>query len=446
MAWTVWRPVFVLSLSVACFSSLADGEYGNRAGCSASRRGGPRIPQVQFQPGLDFPGRQREPFSGFPLAVLSAAGSQKSSTAIAVAAPLFILALPLAETAISTLRRFLSGRSILQADSGHIHHRLMRLGFTPRRAVGLLYLGSAAFGLVSLFIIRSNATVVGLIALLLAAITWVGIQRLGYSEFAEINSALKRFVNQREIIRNSIVSRKLADDLRFVHSRDEAWPLIKSAAGQLGFSCVELRVRQHEGDGGVAVGDRAYLRKSYRSRPESARETSFAVALTGTGGELGEVVFSRAADAPPLHSELPLLISAVADGLPRILEEKPLPPTPAPSPQEQRPALTRLGDLSCPSCSVRGVNRSRSRSRLERIRKNLTAKRLHACEACGWRGWLRPLEHAPNDESMLIGCAPPDLHAIDLAIANARYASAADLSGMLHIDFQLPGRSRSAHP
>ncbi len=183
--------------------------------------------RYNFNPASIFMGDSGSLFLGFQLAVLSVVGSQKSSTAISVATPLFILALPLVETSISTLRRFLSGRSILQADSGHIHHRLMRLGFTPRRAAGLLYLGSAAFGLASLFIIQSNATVVGLITLLLAAVTWVGIQRLGYSEFAEINSALKRFVNQRRIIQNSIVSRKLADDLRFVHSRDEAWPLLR---------------------------------------------------------------------------------------------------------------------------------------------------------------------------------------------------------------------------
>ena len=178
------------------------------------------------------------------------------------------------------MRRFLSGRSILQADSGHIHHRLMRLGFTPRRAAGLLYLGSATFGLTSLFIIQSHATVVGLIALFLAAVTWVGIQRLGYSEFAEINSALKRFVNQRRIIQNGIVSRKLADELRFVHSQDEAWLLLKSAARQLGFSYVELKVNSRNG-----VNDNTPDRGRYAqhlcpsSHSGSGSDTSFAVTL-----------------------------------------------------------------------------------------------------------------------------------------------------------------------
>jgi hypothetical protein len=33
------------------------------------------------------------------------------------------------------------------------------------------------------------------------------------------------------------------------------------------------------------------------------------------------------------------------------------------------------------------LHRSRARTRLEELRKHFTAKRLHRCHACGWRGW-----------------------------------------------------------
>jgi len=42
----------------------------------------------------------------------------------------------------------------------------------------------------------------------------------------------------------------------------------------------------------------------------------------------------------------------------------------------------------CPQCGSSRIERSRSRSFLERVRKRFTGKRPHRCHACGWRGWL----------------------------------------------------------
>jgi len=387
--------------------------------------------KYNFSPASIFLGDSGSLFLGFQLAVLSMVGSQKSSTAIAVTAPLFILALPLVETAVSTFRRFLSGRSIIEGDAGHIHHRLTRLGFTPRRAVGMLYIGSAVFGLTSLFIIQSNSTTVGLIALFLAAVTWVAIQRLGYSEFAELNSALKRFVNQRRIIQNSIVSRKLADDLKNAHSEEEAWTLVRRAARQLGFSSVELNVETGASD------PKTYSQQLSAVLPSGGGETSFAVSLNGTRGALGQVRFSRALAAPPLHSELPLLINAVAQGLPPLLERR-LPPLASPfaftdfdlvahnEPIEEPSSAAsgaeeRQSALTCPSCSSENLVRAKSRPGVERIRKNLTAKRVHKCLVCGWRGWVIPAEPSSHEATMVHTFAAPNLQAIDLAIAGSRY-------------------------
>jgi UDP-GlcNAc:undecaprenyl-phosphate GlcNAc-1-phosphate transferase len=401
--------------------------------------------RYNFNPASIFLGDSGSLFLGFQVAVLSIVGSQKSSTAIAVAAPLFILALPLIETAISASRRFLSGRSIFRADSGHIHHRLMRLGFTPRRAAGLLYVGSAAFGLTSLFTIHVNGSVVALIALFLAAVTWVGIQRLGYTEFAEVNSALKRFVHQRRIIRNSIISRRLGDNLSAATSVSQAWRLLKSAAEQLGFSYIELKINAYGDDVPDAFepdamhGGRYAKRLDPQARPGEI-ETSFAVPLTSSKGQLGEVLFSRSSAAEPQHSELPLLISAVANGLPRVLEKACEPlmlavvpstsePDPIIAPRQGKPVVKREAgspwDVICPACAAPSAHRSRSRSRLERLRKNHTAKRPYECDACGWRGWMLP-ESARHREGTGIACDPPDLQAIDLAIASGRYRSTAD--------------------
>jgi hypothetical protein len=42
---------------------------------------------------------------------------------------------------------------------------------------------------------------------------------------------------------------------------------------------------------------------------------------------------------------------------------------------------------ACPTCQSRNIQRSRSRSRWEAWRKEITGKRLFRCRSCGWRGW-----------------------------------------------------------
>ncbi|OFW16265.1 MAG: hypothetical protein A3H29_15860 [Acidobacteria bacterium RIFCSPLOWO2_02_FULL_67_21] len=42
----------------------------------------------------------------------------------------------------------------------------------------------------------------------------------------------------------------------------------------------------------------------------------------------------------------------------------------------------------CPKCNSHNLRRSRTRSRWERWRKEITGRRPYRCRACDWRGWL----------------------------------------------------------
>ena len=42
----------------------------------------------------------------------------------------------------------------------------------------------------------------------------------------------------------------------------------------------------------------------------------------------------------------------------------------------------------CPKCNSKDVRRSRTQSRWERWRKEITGKRLYRCRSCNWRGWM----------------------------------------------------------
>jgi UDP-GlcNAc:undecaprenyl-phosphate GlcNAc-1-phosphate transferase len=76
--------------------------------------------------------------------------------------PVVILAVPLVDTGFSLLRRLVRRQSVSTADREHLHHRLMRLGHGPRRAVVILWLWTAlasAAALVPTFSNRGNALV-----------------------------------------------------------------------------------------------------------------------------------------------------------------------------------------------------------------------------------------------------------------------------------------------
>src|SRR5258707_4970911 len=90
-------------------------------------------------------------FVGFMLSALALRGAQKAPTAVAVAIPVVSFGLPILETALSVIRRFISGRPVFTADREHIHHKLLELGFSHRQGVVLLYAGSGTFALLSPF-------------------------------------------------------------------------------------------------------------------------------------------------------------------------------------------------------------------------------------------------------------------------------------------------------
>lgn len=100
-----------------------------------------------FNPAKIFMADTGAPFLGFVLAVLSVQGTYKAYTAVSVAVPLLALAIPLFDTLFAILRRAATGKSIVQADRGHIHHRLVDMGLSQKQSVALIYVASASLGL-----------------------------------------------------------------------------------------------------------------------------------------------------------------------------------------------------------------------------------------------------------------------------------------------------------
>ncbi len=96
-------------------------------------------------------------FLGFSLAVLSVQGVFKSYAIISFAIPFLILGLPIFDTAFAILRRLLTGKGIMTPDRGHIHHKLVDMGFTQKQSVFILYAMSCVLGITAVVLAHDNA-------------------------------------------------------------------------------------------------------------------------------------------------------------------------------------------------------------------------------------------------------------------------------------------------
>jgi UDP-GlcNAc:undecaprenyl-phosphate GlcNAc-1-phosphate transferase len=110
-----------------------------------------------FNPASIFMGDSGSLTLGYVLALTSISGSAKSSTVVSLLMPMLALGLPLMDTVLAVIRRWMRGRPIFGADRGHIHHRLLDLGYSHRNAVLLLYAGCLVLGIGALAMTYANS-------------------------------------------------------------------------------------------------------------------------------------------------------------------------------------------------------------------------------------------------------------------------------------------------
>jgi UDP-GlcNAc:undecaprenyl-phosphate/decaprenyl-phosphate GlcNAc-1-phosphate transferase len=92
-------------------------------------------------------------FLGFCVASLSLSSPIAHTRGIAsvLIFPVAILVVPILDTAFVTVTRILTNRSIAVGGRDHTSHRLVQLGMSERRAVGILYLAAMVGGAVAVF-------------------------------------------------------------------------------------------------------------------------------------------------------------------------------------------------------------------------------------------------------------------------------------------------------
>jgi UDP-GlcNAc:undecaprenyl-phosphate GlcNAc-1-phosphate transferase len=201
--------------------------------------------RYNFNPARIFLGDSGSLFIGFLLAILSVHGSMKSATAVLVLVPLSALALPLLDTTLAIGRRWLRGVPLSSADSRHIHHRLLAIGFTHRASVILLYCVAALLAAAGIAVAFAPQKEIFLVAMaggtLCAAMLLYGLRHLDYHEFLEAAAVLLGGVLRvRQVISDQIHARDLAHVIRKAPDLEELNNALRRHVGYFNFLDMEV--------------------------------------------------------------------------------------------------------------------------------------------------------------------------------------------------------------
>jgi UDP-GlcNAc:undecaprenyl-phosphate GlcNAc-1-phosphate transferase len=198
--------------------------------------------RYNFNPATVFLGDCGSLTIGFVLGCMGIFWSQKSATMLGVTAPLLALAIPLMDSGLAVIRRFLRRQSIFGGDRGHVHHRLLDRGLSVRQAALLLYGVSLIFAILSLASSVLRDSYAGVVLILFGAVTWIGVQSLGY---VEINMAGRLLLGGgfRRMLIGQLIIRNFEEELRSAEDHEAVWLVVRTAAKELGFERIEMQFR-----------------------------------------------------------------------------------------------------------------------------------------------------------------------------------------------------------
>jgi UDP-GlcNAc:undecaprenyl-phosphate GlcNAc-1-phosphate transferase len=193
-----------------------------------------------FNPARIFMGDSGSYFLGFVLGTASI-GGQKASTTVAILVPMIALGVPIFDTLFTVLRRFLERRPIFSPDRGHIHHRLLDMGLTHRRAVLTLYGVSIIFTAAAMAMTFGRSWYVGA-AIVVTSVVAIGLYRsVGYFDYlVRLNQRKERVRAQdTEVLRRAL--RPVLSTLETAAEEDEVLGTVEQMLAEGQLAGAELR-------------------------------------------------------------------------------------------------------------------------------------------------------------------------------------------------------------
>jgi UDP-GlcNAc:undecaprenyl-phosphate GlcNAc-1-phosphate transferase len=188
--------------------------------------------RYNFSPASVFMGDCGSLTIGFLLGCFSLMWGQKSVTLLGISAPLIILAFPLTDTCLALLRRTLRRVPVLRADRGHIHHRLLDRGFSPRQITDLVCVVCALLAVLAIL----TTSVSWLATITVAMVLVGGCAAVRYLRYIELEALARIAVQFRELIVAEMDVVLLEDALKRSAELRSCLDTINACCGRFGIS------------------------------------------------------------------------------------------------------------------------------------------------------------------------------------------------------------------
>jgi UDP-GlcNAc:undecaprenyl-phosphate/decaprenyl-phosphate GlcNAc-1-phosphate transferase len=147
-----------------------------------------------FHPAKIFMGDTGSLFLGFMISVLSLLGF-KNVTFVSFIVPIIILGVPISDTVFAIVRRLINNQPLSSPDKSHLHHCLLRVGFSHRQTVLIIYAMAAFFGVVA--VVFSQIKLWGAVLLITVLLFFIEIiaEKIGLfgKEFHPLLKVLRTF-------------------------------------------------------------------------------------------------------------------------------------------------------------------------------------------------------------------------------------------------------------
>ncbi|HIW25654.1 MAG TPA: undecaprenyl/decaprenyl-phosphate alpha-N-acetylglucosaminyl 1-phosphate transferase [Firmicutes bacterium] len=126
-----------------------------------------------FNPAEIFMGDTGATFLGYVLAVTSIMGVFKGYAVLALVVCLLSIGLPIFDTLCAMLRRAATHKPIMQADRGHLHHKLIDRGYTQKQAVLIMYGISLVLAILAIIIAIKDSRALAVAVLMVILLSFV---------------------------------------------------------------------------------------------------------------------------------------------------------------------------------------------------------------------------------------------------------------------------------
>jgi UDP-GlcNAc:undecaprenyl-phosphate/decaprenyl-phosphate GlcNAc-1-phosphate transferase len=192
--------------------------------------------RYNFNPASVFMGDGGSYFLGFAIAGLSIIGSSKAETGTALIIPLLAMGIPVFDTLLSPVRRFIMGQKLFKADKSHIHHRLVERGFSTRKAVLLIYAVSCTLCGFAIVVVNFQQRRAGLFLIIVTIAALAFSRKLGYFEYLAFDKLLGWFKELSDVSGLSHDRRsffRLQIDISRSRTMEDLWQNVCSALESL---------------------------------------------------------------------------------------------------------------------------------------------------------------------------------------------------------------------